>query len=60
LFLFHDRDHLDVELLESVVEVVDLGRLEIELVESDRDLVGGQLSVLAPGFEQCFGVFRRE
>ena len=49
-------DDLDVQLLEHVVEVVDLGRLEVELVERDRDLVGTQLSVFSPRFEERFGV----
>ena len=53
-------DDLDLELLESVVEVVDLGRLEVELVERDRDLVGCEVSALAPGFEQRLCVIRLE
>ena len=47
LVLVARRHDLDLELFERVVEVVDLGRLEIELVERDRDLVGAELAVLA-------------
>ena len=52
LLLFLGGDDLDLELLESVVEVVDLSRLEIELVESDGDLVGTQTPVLARGVQK--------
>ena len=41
-----------------MVEVVDLGRLEVELVERDGDLVGLRAPVLAPGFEQRLCVIR--
>ena len=37
-----DADHVDLHLLERAVEVVDLARVEIELVEGDSDLVGAQ------------------
>src|SRR5580765_761901 len=60
LFLFDCHDDLDVKLLESVVEVVDLGRLEVELIERDGNLVGCELSALPPGFEQCLCVIRLE
>ena len=59
LLLFRlDCDDLDLELFESVVEVVDLSRLEIELVECDGDLVGAEAPVLAPGFQERLCVIR--
>src|SRR5229473_3207425 len=51
-------DDLDLQLLESVVEVIDLSRLEIELVERDGDLVGTQMPVLFPRFQKRFCVVR--
>ena len=38
LLVFDDADDLDVKLLERLVEVVDLGRIQLELVESQRDV----------------------
>jgi len=46
LLLVSSGHDLDMELLERVVEVVDLCRLEVELVERDGDRVGAQV----PGF----------
>jgi hypothetical protein len=40
-----------VELFKRVVEVVELSRLQIELVQRDGDLVGAQLAVLPAGLE---------
>ena len=60
LFLFRRGDDLDVELFERVVEVVHLPRLEVELVERERNLVRTQLPVFPPGFEQGLRVVRLE
>src|SRR6266849_8421521 len=57
LFLL-EGDDLDLQLLESVVEIVDLSRLEIELVERDGDLVGTQMPVLFPRLKKRFCVVR--
>src|SRR5437763_6800846 len=46
-------EHLDLHLLQGVVEVVDLRRLELQLVECQRDLCGVQRAVLARGLEQA-------
>ena len=60
LLLFLGGDDLDLELFERVVEVVDLRRLEIELVERDGDLVGAQAPVLTRGIQQRLRVIRLE
>ena len=39
--LVDDGDDLDLQLLERLVELVDLPRVEVELVERERDLVLG-------------------
>jgi len=41
-----------------VVEVVDLARLEIELVQSNGDVVGAETAVLPPGVQERFCVVR--
>jgi hypothetical protein len=59
LFLHFGTGHdLDVKLFESVVEVVDLCRLELELIERHRDLVCRQMTVLLPGLQQRLRVVR--
>jgi hypothetical protein len=55
--LGHD---LDLKLLESVVEVVDLARLEVELVQGDRNLVGAQMPGFLACLQQRLGVVRLE
>src|SRR5439155_21914036 len=55
-FLLLDGDHLDLQLVERLVEVVDLTRVEVELVECERDLVRGQRSRFASGLEQVPGL----
>jgi hypothetical protein len=45
----HDRD---LRLVERGVEVVELRRLELELVESKCELVGVELARAVPGLEQ--------
>src|SRR6266508_1433077 len=58
LDLLHAGHDLDLKLLERVVKVVDLGRLQVELVERDRDFVRAQLAVLPPRLEERLGVLR--
>ena len=41
-------DDLDLLLVERVVERVDLGGVEVELVEGERDLVRGETPLRAP------------
>src|SRR3954447_891337 len=57
---FVGRDDLDMKLLERVVEVVDLGRLEIELVQRNGDLVSVQVTRLTSGIQKRLRVFRLE
>jgi hypothetical protein len=45
----HDRD---LRLVERSVEVVELRRLELQLVERERQLVGVELTRAVPGLEQ--------
>src|SRR5439155_380720 len=53
LFLFHvAADDVDLELLELRVEVVELSGVEVELVERERDLLGGERAGGARGLEQ--------
>src|SRR6266545_4730105 len=58
VFLVRAGDDLDLELFERVVEVVDLSRLEIELVERERDLVGAQVPVDLSDLEERLRVVR--
>ena len=46
------RDDLDLLLLERLVEVLELAGLQVELVEGEGDLVGGQGPTLARRLEQ--------
>jgi hypothetical protein len=45
----YDRD---LRLVERGVEVVELGRLQFELVERERELVRVDLTRPIPGFQQ--------
>jgi hypothetical protein len=47
-----DLNDLDVQLLEQTVELVDLPRVEGQLVERERDLLCGQLPRLAPDLKE--------
>jgi hypothetical protein len=51
---------LDLKLVESVVEVVDLTCLELELVECERDLLGVHAAGLLCGFEEPPGLLGLE
>ena len=53
-------DDLDVQLVERPVEVIDLGRLEVELVESECDFVGTDAARGLYGVEQGANVLVRE
>ena len=51
-------DDLDVELVELLVELVDLGRVELQLVERERDfLLRQEARLLALADERLGGVF---
>ena len=58
--LLRAGDDLDVQLFECVVEVVDLARLELELVERDGDLVGAELAVLLARLQERLCIIRLE
>ena len=45
-------DHLDLELLERCVELVELAGVGIELVERGADVVGAQLSRRASALQE--------
>src|SRR5581483_411235 len=49
-------DDLDLEIVEGLVEVVDLAGVEVELVEGERDLVGGERSCLLAGLQERAGL----
>ena len=51
-------DDGDLRLVEGRVEVVELRRLQLELVEGERELVGVELSRPVPGFEQALTLVR--
>jgi hypothetical protein len=53
-------DDRDLGLVEGCVELVELARLEIELVECKRDLVGVELAVLGADLEQALRFVGRE
>ena len=46
------RDDLDLLLLERLEDVGELAGLEIEVVEGERDLLGGQRAAFPSGLEQ--------
>ena len=46
------RDDRDLRLVERRVDVVELRRLELQLVERERDLLGVQLPGLAAGLQK--------
>ena len=60
VLLLPGRDHLDLQLVEGLVEVVDLARVEVELVERERDLVRCQRARLPPRLEQAPGLLGLE
>jgi len=43
---------VDLHLFERVVEVVEQSRVEVELVEGERDLLGAERSVSGGGLQQ--------
>ena len=53
-------DDRDLRLLERGVEVVELRRLELELVERERELVGVELAGAIPALEQPLALVARE
>jgi len=53
-------DHRNLRLVQRGVELVELARLEVELVERERDLVGLQTASLESGLEQALSFFGRE
>jgi hypothetical protein len=53
-------DDGDLGLLERGVEVVELRRLELQLVESERELVGVQLARAVPGFQESLALVADE
>jgi hypothetical protein len=53
-------DDRDLGLVERSVELVQLARLELELVERERDLVRVQPPGLGAGLEQALGLVGRE
>jgi len=53
-------DHRNLRLVQRGVELVELARLEVELVERERDLVGLQTAGLESGLEQALSFFGRE
>src|SRR5579884_1632468 len=60
LFLVDNADNVDLQLLESAVEVVDLPSVEIELVECERYLVLGNRACRLRRLEQSTGLYRFE
>jgi hypothetical protein len=50
----------DLRLVEGGVELVELGGLEIQLVERERELVGVDLSRAVPALEQPCALVARE
>ena len=53
-------DDRDLRLVERRVELVELCRVQLELVERERDVVGVEGSALKPGLEQPLGFVGRE
>ena len=53
-------DDVDLQLLEGAVDVVDLRRVEVELVERERDLVGAHGAGDLSGLEQVPRLVRLE
>jgi hypothetical protein len=52
--------HGDLGLLERGVEVVELGGLEIELVEGERELVRVELARPVPDLQQALALVTRQ
>src|SRR5439155_24841347 len=53
LVLVVSRHDLDLKVFESVVEVVELRRLEIQLLERAGDLLSGQVALLPAAVQEC-------
>ena len=53
-------DHLDLKLLEGVVEVVELARVQLHLPERGGDLVGAQRTRVARALQQTLRLLRLE
>jgi hypothetical protein len=53
-------DDRDLRLFECCVEVVQLSRVEVELVESERELVGVELAGAIAALEQSLALVARE
>jgi len=53
-------DDRDLRLFESCIEVVQLSRVEVELVESERELVGVELAGAIAALEQPLALVARE
>jgi hypothetical protein len=53
-------DDRDLGLLESSVEVVELPRLQLELVESERELVGVQLPSAVTALQESLALVADE
>jgi hypothetical protein len=53
-------DDSDLGLVECCVEVVQLSRVEVELVESERELVGVELAGAIAAFQQSLALVARE
>ncbi len=53
-------DDRDLRLFECCVEVVELSRVEVELVESERELVGVELAGAIAALEQSLALVARE
>jgi len=53
-------DDRDLGFVEGGIELVELRRLELELVERERDLVGVETAGLEPTLEQPLRLVRRE
>ncbi len=60
LGLFLGVDDRNLRLVERGVELVELTRLEVELVEREGDLVGLQAAGLESGLEQALSLVGRE
>ena len=53
-------DDRDLRLFECCVEVVQLSRVEVELVESERELVGVELAGAIAALQQSLALVARE
>ncbi len=60
LDLFLRVDDRDLRFVEGGVELIELARLEIELVECEGDLIRVEAAGLKPGLEQTLSLVGRE